>query len=287
MKTNSLKIRWLDAVGYEIKLPGGATIVMDPFLTGNPRAPFDWEQIQGADYILLTHTHFDHTSDVRSLTVKYNSKVIVEGSAANALAHCFNINYDNIYPVFPGETYYFEDFTLNTSRSKHNVAPQPMPGRGPELVHEMIAADLPVIDGVGDQTLLNEYGSLFSLDYFITTRDNMRIMVSSGALQDGSGRTIYHNAFEHAKQFAPNIVIRQATRLGSPQNLAGVLSRYHAQLYFPSHHEAFDRYKEVFPERSGTDEYLKDADLALQKINGSRLVNPAKGQWYSLGWYIE
>jgi len=59
-----------------------------------------------------------------------------------------------------------------------------MPGKGPELVHEMIAADVPQLDGVGDQSLLNEYGSLFSLDYFITTKENMRIMVSSGALQD-------------------------------------------------------------------------------------------------------
>ena len=84
----------------------------------------------------------------------------------------------------PRETYYFEDFVLETSRSKHNIAPQPMPGKGPELVHEMIAADVPQLDGVGDQSLLNEYGSLFSLDYFITTKENMRIMVSSGALQD-------------------------------------------------------------------------------------------------------
>jgi len=287
MKTTSFKIRWLDAVGYEINLPGGASIVIDPYLSGNPRAPFQWEQIQGADYIILTHTHFDHTSDVRNLTVKYNSKIIVEGTAANALAHCFGINYDNIYPVFPGETYYFEDFVLETSRSKHNIAPQPMPGKGPELVHEMIAVDVPQLDGVGDQSLLNEYGSLFSLDYFITTKENMRIMVSSGALQDSSGRAVYYNAFEHAKKFAPNVVIRQATRLGTPENLAEVLSRYHAQIYFPSHHEAFDRYKEKFPDRPGTDEYLKNTDLALQKINGARLVNPIKGQWYTLGFFVD
>lgn len=279
MKTTALKLRWIYAACYEIVLPSGATIVIDPFITPNNFENFSWTNITGADYILLTHTHFDHISDVGNLVKKYNSRVIAESTAAYELANCFSFNYDNVYPAAPTEKYYFEDFILEVQRSKHNVAPKPEPQIGPKD-RKIPGLDMP---GVGNVDLLNEYGSIYSLDYFITTKENVRIMISSGALYDGSGKLIYDNAFVNANGFAPNIVIRQATRLGAPEFFAKVLSRYNAQIYFPFHHEAHDRRKaRMGSDVMGTDEYLTATDAELQKISSAHLINPTQFKWYEI-----
>jgi len=275
MKTTALKLRWIYAACYEIVLPSGTTIVIDPFITPNNFENFSWTNMTGADYILLTH--------VGNLVKKFNSRVIAESTAAYELANCFSFNYDNLYPAAPTEKYYFEDFTLEVQRSKHNVAPTPEPQVGPK------DRKIPGLDmqGVGNVDLLNEYGSIYSLDYFITTKENVRIMISSGALYDGSGKLIYDNAFVNANDFAPNIVIRQATRLGTPEFFAKVLSRYNAQIYFPFHHEAFDRRKARMGSAvMGKDEYLTATDAELQKISSARLINPTQFKWYEINTIV-
>ena len=75
MISDILSLRWLHCAGYEIRLPCGKTIVTDPFLTTQDFGGFTWENIEGADYILVTHTHGDHTSDVGNLVEKFRSQV--------------------------------------------------------------------------------------------------------------------------------------------------------------------------------------------------------------------
>ena len=196
-----------------------------------------------------------------------------------------NIDYDQFYPVNPGETFWFEDFKLTVRRAKHNVAGKPEPEKGLHFPKGMMEQDLSEY-GIGDHRMLNEYGSVYSLDYYITTKENLRILISSGALFDGTGTMIYDNVFHYAAEFNPNIVIRQATRLGTPEFFAQVLNRFGAQIYFPFHHEAMDRRAKRDPSQMNTKQYIEAADAALQKISGSRLINPKQFHWYTIGSFV-
>ncbi len=59
-----MKIIWLGHSGFRIEI-GGAVLLVDPWLTGNPM--FDEtrraEAIAGATHVLLSHGHFDHAND--------------------------------------------------------------------------------------------------------------------------------------------------------------------------------------------------------------------------------
>jgi L-ascorbate metabolism protein UlaG (beta-lactamase superfamily) len=55
-------IRWLGHSAFEISI-GGRTMLIDPFLTGNPRAAVSAAEIQKADVVCVTHDHHDHLGD--------------------------------------------------------------------------------------------------------------------------------------------------------------------------------------------------------------------------------
>ena len=48
---------------------------------------------------------------------KFKGRVLVPGPCALELAKTFRIPTQAIYPIFPGNTYYFDDFTLNIRES--------------------------------------------------------------------------------------------------------------------------------------------------------------------------
>ena len=59
-----MRLTWLGHSGFRIEI-AGQVILLDPWLTGNPVFPEDrrGEAISGATHVLITHGHFDHTSD--------------------------------------------------------------------------------------------------------------------------------------------------------------------------------------------------------------------------------
>ena len=60
-------------VGIEVS---GKHILVDPFITANPKAaPIDIKTLQ-ADYILLTHAHQDHILDVEAIATRTNAKIV-------------------------------------------------------------------------------------------------------------------------------------------------------------------------------------------------------------------
>lgn len=54
-------IRWLGHAAFEIKMDG-KTILIDPWVTGNPLAPVKREDLH-ADLVIVTHDHGDHGFD--------------------------------------------------------------------------------------------------------------------------------------------------------------------------------------------------------------------------------
>ena len=60
-------------IGIEVS---GKHILIDPFITGNEKAIYIDITALKADYILITHAHFDHIGDVEAIA-KSNNSVIV------------------------------------------------------------------------------------------------------------------------------------------------------------------------------------------------------------------
>jgi L-ascorbate metabolism protein UlaG (beta-lactamase superfamily) len=70
------EVLWLGQASTRITTPGGKVIMIDPWLTSNPKTPAAWKQLSAlgkVDLILVTHAHFDHFADAPALAKMNNA----------------------------------------------------------------------------------------------------------------------------------------------------------------------------------------------------------------------
>ena len=71
-----VQIAWLGHSAVHVK-GGGVDILVDPFFTGNPTFPADYEDsLDKVDLIALTHGHDDHIGDTLRLAQKFDATVV-------------------------------------------------------------------------------------------------------------------------------------------------------------------------------------------------------------------
>jgi L-ascorbate metabolism protein UlaG (beta-lactamase superfamily) len=82
-QSGKVEVHWLGQAAFKITTPTGKVIVLDPFLTQNPKTPADYKDLAklgNVDLILITHGHGDHVGDVKDLAAR-NAGAKVYGPA--------------------------------------------------------------------------------------------------------------------------------------------------------------------------------------------------------------
>lgn len=74
-QSGKTEVLWLGQAATRITTPGGKVIVIDPWLTSNPKTPASFKALEAlgkVDLILVTHGHFDHFADAPALAKMHN-----------------------------------------------------------------------------------------------------------------------------------------------------------------------------------------------------------------------
>jgi L-ascorbate metabolism protein UlaG (beta-lactamase superfamily) len=79
-----MEIRFLGQSAFELS-DGASTVLIDPFLTGNPKAAATADEVN-ADAILLTHGHADHIGDTVAIAKRTGAEVVAIVEIANELS---------------------------------------------------------------------------------------------------------------------------------------------------------------------------------------------------------
>ena len=270
MKTKGIRLRWLYEACYEIVLPNGTVILTDPDLRLH-QLKVSAEDIQRVDYILVTHTHFDHTSDIGYLVEKFHCKLLAGQLSAQELCRFFNLPYSSIYPVGPDDVFEFPDVTFHFFRGKH-TAPPPDPERGRPASALGTTKRNFDIDGHG---FCDQYGWLEFFDFLIVAPNNQTILFCGGI-------PAFRKAEEMARLHHPDILIRQPGGFPDPERYAEWIDQIGAQVALPSHHEHIDR-KFKMP----VEEAMAAVAEALERRESmTTFVNPAQFEWYEIATQI-
>jgi L-ascorbate metabolism protein UlaG (beta-lactamase superfamily) len=71
-----IELQWLGQAAVKLTSVAGKVIVIDPFLTNNPKTPAQYKNLDAlgkVDLILVTHAHGDHLGDAPDLAKKHNA----------------------------------------------------------------------------------------------------------------------------------------------------------------------------------------------------------------------
>ncbi len=83
------ELLWLGQAAFRITTPGGKVIMIDPWMTSNPKTPAPWKDLDAlgkVDLILVTHAHFDHFADAPVLAKKHNAKIYAPAGLNQSVA---------------------------------------------------------------------------------------------------------------------------------------------------------------------------------------------------------
>jgi L-ascorbate metabolism protein UlaG (beta-lactamase superfamily) len=137
-----LTLRWWGNNSWEIRLPGGRTVLIDPWLTrfrtgtytpegADPRTKLevnttlidsyvDSGELR-ADHILVTHGHYDHMTDVPYLAKKTGATVLGTETHLNLMA-AMGAPKSQLSLATGGEQLNFGDYTIRVLRSLHSAS---------------------------------------------------------------------------------------------------------------------------------------------------------------------
>lgn len=262
MKTNgALRIRWFNDACYEIHLPGGKGILIDPFIDESPYRALSYQDVEKADYILISHTHFDHVLGTGIISEKFDSNIYVGEVSGLELAKCYDIPGYRLQLCAPGDTFENKDFRLKCYRGKHTkLGDFDRPSRWPEnIIKEGLAPET---------TALNMLGSYEYMIYLLELPDHTRLLIWGGGATD--------EAIAQAQEFHPLITIAQLPRESTDQ-VAQLYAAIGGSVIFPHHHDYFINQGEA-----GMKVIRETAEKLSALSAHTSLICPEKGKWYSI-----
>ena len=83
-----VSLQWFGHSAVRIVSPGGKVLLIDPYLTENPKTPArfkDLAAIGPIDLILVTHAHADHLGDAPALALARNVPIVAPAGLASSL----------------------------------------------------------------------------------------------------------------------------------------------------------------------------------------------------------
>ncbi|MEM6717793.1 MAG: metal-dependent hydrolase [Bacteroidota bacterium] len=109
-----MKITYLGHASLHIEF-GDTSIIVDPFITGNPMASIIDINSLEADYILVTHAHQDHILDVETIAKNTGATIV----SNYEVAMHYGAKEFNIFPMNHGGTYTTEVFSAKYVNAIH------------------------------------------------------------------------------------------------------------------------------------------------------------------------
>jgi L-ascorbate metabolism protein UlaG (beta-lactamase superfamily) len=150
------RITWLGHATVLVQSAKGTNILIDPFIKGNPKYPREFVLPSRIDYILLTHGHGDHISDVVPVAAEHGSTVVAIYELADYVA---GKGVGKTIGMNLGGTVQLEDVAVTMVEAKHSSGAQDEGGThyvGVAAGYVLNIADGPVLYHAGDTAVFSD-----------------------------------------------------------------------------------------------------------------------------------
>ncbi|WP_210397821.1 metal-dependent hydrolase [Motiliproteus sediminis] len=118
------EMQWYGQAAFRITTPGGKVILIDPFISKNPKTPAEFKDLallKQVDLVLVTHGHGDHVGDTAAIAEMYGAKVAMNADMGHTFATLGLvpmkqlIRFNKSGPIQP-----LSDITVTMVRAEHS-----------------------------------------------------------------------------------------------------------------------------------------------------------------------
>ncbi|MFA6506409.1 MAG: MBL fold metallo-hydrolase [Treponemataceae bacterium] len=272
---SGIEFRWINNAGFEIILPNGKHVLIDPWLDSAKtwfKSTLSVEKdLDRADYIVLSHIHSDHADDVGLIQKKFpNVRIFVGALSAEYLIKWQNLNMNKIYLCNDGQTFQFDDVTIKVFAGRHTEG-----ARGNFL---KVGKD----GFVDTQTI----GSMELFNFLITASDGTKVMVWAG--------TPSEDLVYSLKGTNPDVAVMHVSPKQDFDMFGRLVASMNAKIVIPHHYDIWESLFEKNPEMK------KDSPLPPEQVTVPNILGifrksiekgspqtyffiPENHKWYHLG----
>jgi L-ascorbate metabolism protein UlaG (beta-lactamase superfamily) len=212
------RITWLGHATVLVQTPGGTNILIDPFIAQNPKYPRDFALPSNIHYLLLTHGHSDHISDVVPVASEHGSMVVAIHELA---AYVAGRGVASTIGMNLGGTVQLKDVAATMVEAKHSAGVQEEHGTryvGVAAGYVLAVADGPVLYHAGDTAVFGDMKMIGDL-----YRPEVAMLPIGGHYTMGPKEAALAAGLLGAKTVLP-IHFQTAPQLkGSPEELAALV----------------------------------------------------------------
>lgn len=276
-----ITLRWLNNAGFEVILPGGAHLLVDPWLDEADIYPVPLKSLERVNYVLLTHVHYDHGDSVGEIQKRFpDARILIGDISATPFCQLKHLNVEKLYRVRGGEVYEFADVKVEAISARHTES-----RRGGYYMEGNNRTE----DGKLDAAMW--YGTLEMFNYRLTASDGSTMVIWGGMSTD--------EQINRMKHYGNNdIAIMHVSPKQKQEMFAELVNAINPKVVIPHHYDLWDVLFQQHPEM------LKDSPLSPEKMNEKYILGmikenmekhcphasffiPEHHKWYRFGLAVE
>lgn len=259
-----MHLRWLGTSCFEIIADDGARILTDPFLDECPWShSFSWQEIKHVDYILISHTHYDHIANLNNFFERDRPKILIGKLGGLRLLHDLDLSGQLLYGMEDGEELSFSDVLVKRIAGRHTIPRR----ENRHLVREsaFLRDFRQNLSWSAEYDASNVEGYYEFSNFLITLPDNTSLLFWGGSVT--KDQTL------HAQNLFPNIVLMQVPS-NDPAAVSTFIKTVGASCVIP-HHQ--DVYADTHKCNSVIDEMEK---ALIESCPWAQFIPLNIGHWY-------
>lgn len=259
-KDYGIDLKWLAVSSYELRF-NGFTVVTDPYITECVGTDLTWEAVENCDAICLSHSHWDHITDIPRLVNKFHPKVLCGDKTAELMAKWLNCSPTVVYPMYPDTELDFDSVKIRALYGRHTNLGQGYNDLCARLAENEHSRQDPGL------AALQPMGSFDYRNYLFTLPNGTKLLIW------GNDPTV--EQLNLCKSLKPDIVIMQrSVKPEAAAKKAEFAAKLGCKILIPHHHD----FRGVDdPEIIGT---FKREFLA--RAPESEFISPVHGEWIHL-----